>query len=320
MFRLGIDLGGTKIEAALLNPFGDVVWRKRVASPRDDYRQTLQALIGLIDHARQTHHASEFSIGLGIPGSLSPVDGRVRNANSTWLNGQALKTDLEELLSQRIAIANDANCLAISEATDGAARDARSSFAVILGTGVGGGLTLHKKLVVGANGIAGEWGHTPLPWQQADEHHRDACWCGRRGCIETFLSGPALVKEFNMASSHRVANVESLLALRAAGDVIAKSVMERFFDRLARALAMVINIVDPDVIVVGGGLSNIDEIYTETPQRWQTWIFSDRPTNTHLLPAMHGDSSGVRGAAWLPRTHEMGHGPTADRQQDESGD
>ncbi len=318
MFRLGIDLGGTKIEAALLSPSGDAVWRKRVASPRDDYRQTLQALIGLINDARQTHHASDFSIGLGIPGSLSPTDGRVRNANSTWLNGQPLKSDLEELLGQRVAIANDANCLAISEATDGAARDAQSSFAVILGTGVGGGLVIHKKLVVGANGIAGEWGHTPLPWQQENEHHQGPCWCGRHGCIETFLSGPALAKEFNTVSSQHAANVEALLALRATGDVIANSVMENFFDRLARALAMVINIVDPDVIVVGGGLSNIDEIYTEVPRRWQRWIFSDQPTKTHLLPAMHGDASGVRGAAWLPSRHDT---PGSDRiPEDESGD
>lgn len=318
MFRLGIDLGGTKIEAALLSPSGDVVWRKRVASPRDDYHQTIQALMGLIEEARQTHHASDFSIGLGIPGSLSPTDGRVRNANSTWLNGQPLKTDLEELLGQRIWIANDANCLAISEATDGAARDAQSSFAVILGTGVGGGLVIHKRLVVGANGIAGEWGHTPLPWQEDDEHHRSHCWCGRQGCIETFLSGPALVKEFNAASPQRITDVESLIARRASGDLIAELVVESFFNRLARALAMVINIVDPDVIVVGGGLSNIDEIYTEVPKRWQRWIFSDQPAKTHLLPAMHGDASGVRGAAWLPNRHDTAH--TDRLPEDESGD
>lgn len=318
MFRLGIDLGGTKIEAALLSPSADVVWRKRIASPKDNYRDTLRALIGLIEDARQAHSASNFSIGIGIPGSLSPADGRVRNANSTWLNGQPLQTDLEELLGQEIAIANDANCLAVSEAADGAARDAQSSFAIILGTGVGGGLVIHKKLVTGTNGVAGEWGHIPLPWQQDDEQHRSRCWCGQRGCIETFLSGPALVNEFNAVSSQRVANVESLLELRAAGDVIARSVMERFFDRLARALAMVMNIVDPDVIVVGGGLSNIDEIYTEVPKRWQQWVFSDQPTKTQLLPAMHGDASGVRGAAWLPTRYDSAH---ADRlSEDESGD
>ncbi len=318
MFRLGIDLGGTKIEAALLSPSGDVVWRKRVASPKDDYRQTLQALIALVEDARQTHHASNFSIGMGIPGSLSPADGRVRNANSTWLNGQPLKTDLEELLGQRIWIANDANCLAISEATDGAARDAQSSFSIILGTGVGGGLVIHKRLVVGANGIAGEWGHTPLPWQEDDEHHRSPCWCGRQGCLETFLSGPALVKAFNAASPQQITDVESLIALRASGDLIARSVMEHFFNRLARALSMVINILDPDVIVVGGGLSNIDEIYTEVPKRWQQWIFSDQPSKTHLLPAMHGDASGVRGAAWLPNRHDTAHDDRL--SEDESGD
>lgn len=299
MFRLGIDLGGTKIEAALLSPSGEVVWRKRISSPRHDYGETLRAVVGLIKDAQQAHSASDFSIGMGIPGSLSPKDGRVRNANSTWLNGQPLKTDLEQAIGHRVEVANDANCLAISEATDGAARDATSSFAVILGTGVGGGLVLHKKLVVGANGIAGEWGHTPLPWQQEDERHRNPCWCGRQGCIETFLSGPALVKEFNAASRSTITNVEALLEKRSAGDPIAMTVMENFFDRLARALAMVINILDPDVIVVGGGLSNIDEIYTEIPKRWQQWIFSDQPTKTHLLPAMHGDASGVRGAAWV---------------------
>lgn len=320
MFKLGIDLGGTKTEAALLGPSGDVVWRKRVASPQHQYAETLRTLIGLIDDARKAHGASDFSIGIGIPGSLSPKDGRVRNANSTWLNGQPLQSDLEEALGHKIAIANDANCLAISEATDGAARDTQSSFAVILGTGVGGGLVLHKKLVLGANGIAGEWGHIPLPWQQGDEQHRGACWCGRHGCIETFLSGPALVREFNSAGPDRIDQVEALLQKRAAGDVVAMSVMENFFDRLARALAMVINIIDPDVIVVGGGLSNIDAIYTEIPKRWQPWIFSDQPTKTHLLPAMHGDSSGVRGAAWLPTMHAADHARAPDAQPDDGGD
>jgi fructokinase len=325
VLRLGIDLGGTKIEAALFSPIGEVVWRKRIPSPQHHYADTVHAIAGLIQEARHAHTAAEVSIGIGIPGSLSPADGHVRNANSTWLNGRPLRADLETAVGQTVSVANDANCLAISEATDGAARDADNSFSIILGTGVGGGLVLHKQLVIGTNGIAGEWGHTPLPWQKDDEqHHRSPCWCGRQGCIETFLSGPALVKEFNQASHLSVANVEMLLEQRTAGNPVAKAVMDNFFDRLARALAMVMNVVDPDVIVVAGGLSNIHEIYTEIPKRWQPWIFSDRPARTQLLPAMYGDASGVRGAAWLPSQGvNLGVRHQAERQtdsQDDTGD
>lgn len=298
--RLGIDLGGTKIEAALLDGAGSIVWKKRTPSPRNDYSATLSALEALVIEARRAVNAAEkCSIGIGIPGSLSPADGRVRNANSIWLNGQPLKRDLEQLLGQSVAIANDANCLAVSEFTDGAARDARSVFAVILGTGVGGAHAIQGELVVGANGIAGEWGHVPLPWMTAEEFDHPPCWCGRSGCIETFLSGPALVREFNTSASKSIQSVQEILCLAESGHAAAIAQMDRFYDRLARALAMVINIIDPEVIVVGGGLSNIPNIYTEIPRRWGRWIFSDVPAVTRIAPALHGDSSGVRGAAWL---------------------
>jgi predicted NBD/HSP70 family sugar kinase len=302
--RLGIDLGGTKIEAVILDSAGAIRWRKRIASPQNNYQATLSALTGLIAQARHAHPlARECAIGIGIPGSLSPHDGRVRNANSTWLNGQAFQQDLEALLGQHIRIANDANCLALSEFTDGAARGAQSVFAVILGTGVGGAHVANGALASGANRLAGEWGHVPLPWMTSQEFNTPACWCGRTGCIETFLSGPALVKAFHAVthpgSSTSVTLVQEIVLRSAAGDWAAISVMDRFFDQLARALAMIINIIDPEVIVVGGGLSNINRIYSEIPSRWGRWIFSDTAVRTRLLPAQHGDASGVRGAAWL---------------------
>ena len=298
--RLGIDLGGTKIEAALLDASGAIIWRKRITSPRNDYGATLAALKTLVVAARNDIAAAQTcTIGIGIPGSLSPGDGRVRNANSTWLNGQPLKRDLEQLLGQSVAIANDANCLAVSEFTDGAARDAQSVFAVILGTGVGGAHVINGELVVGANGIAGEWGHVPLPWMTAEEFDHPPCWCGGSGCVETFLSGPALVQEFNTSAAESVQSVQEILRLAESGHATAIALMHRFHDRLARALAMVINIIDPEVIVLGGGLSNLPSIYTEIPKRWGRWIFSDVPAVTRIVPALHGDSSGVRGAAWL---------------------
>ncbi|MBU3724387.1 MAG: ROK family protein [Burkholderiaceae bacterium] len=298
--RLGIDLGGTKIEAALLDPTGDIIWRHRIPAPRDAYPATIKAVERLVHQARAMEpSAVNCSIGIGIPGSLSPRDGRVRNANSTWLNGQPFKRDLEAALRQTVQMANDANCLAVSEATDGAACDAQSVFAVILGTGVGGAHVIHKQLVTGANGVAGEWGHTPLPWMTAEEFKHAPCWCGRSGCIETFLSGPALVQEFNTSGHAKVESVQEILGMADPANRQALALMERFYDRLARALAMVINIIDPEVIVIGGGLSNIASIYSEIPKRWGRWIFSDMAAVTRLVPALHGDASGVRGAAWL---------------------
>lgn len=298
--RLGIDLGGTKIEAALLDASGAIVWRKRIAAPQNDYTATLAALKTLVVDARSdVAEAKGCTIGIGIPGSLSPADGRVRNANSIWLNARPLKEDLKSLLGQSVQMANDANCLAVSEFTDGAARDAKSVFAVILGTGVGGAHVMNGELVVGANGITGEWGHVPLPWMTAEEVDHPACWCGRTGCIETFLSGPALVTEFNASGAGSVQSVQEILRLAESGHAGAIALIDRFHNRLARALAMVMNIIDPEVIVVGGGLSNIPSIYTEIPKRWGRWIFSDVPAVTRIVPAHHGDSSGVRGAAWL---------------------
>ena len=312
MRRLGVDLGGTKIEAALLDSHGVVVWRKRLASPQHNYLATLAAIEGLVADAKtwavsgaagtvpDTISTTIKTIGIGIPGSVSPTTGLVRNANSTWLNGRALKSDLEARLGTSIQMANDANCLALSESVDGAGQGAAVVFGVILGTGVGGGLAIHQQVLQGANCVAGEWGHTPLPWQSDSESSRPRmCWCGQSNCIETYLSGPAIVREFNQAASFKAQCVEEIVDAASRNNQDAKACLDLFYDRLARALAMVINIVDPDVIVLGGGLSNITAIYTEVPKRWGRWAFSNEAVVTRLAPAMHGDSSGVRGAAWL---------------------
>lgn len=305
MLRLGIDLGGTKIEAALLNSEGAIAWKKRIASPQHDYLATLAAIQDLVAQANAwavsgTVPDTIGTIGIGIPGSLSPTTGLVRNANSTWLNGRPLKSDLENLLGQPIQMANDANCLALSESVDGAGKGCATVFGVILGTGVGGGLAIHQQVLQGANRIAGEWGHTPLPWlSQTEMSMPRRCWCGQEHCIESYLSGPALVREFNETASQGVQGVEEILNAAANNHDQAKACLELFYNRLARAIGMVINIVDPDVIVIGGGLSNIAAIYTEVPKRWGHWVFSNEPIATRLAPAVHGDSSGVRGAAWL---------------------
>ena len=259
--RIGIDLGGTKIEAIALDPAGNEVFRKRIPSPRGDYAATLGAIASLV------REAGEGTVGIGIPGTLSRVTGLVKNANSTWLIGKPLKQDLEKALGRKVRIDNDANCFALSEATDGAAKGARVVFGVILGTGVGGGIVVDAKVVDGPNGIAGEWGHNPMPGEAESRQ----CYCGRRDCIETYLCGPALERDKDL----------SLYA-----------------QRLARALAGVINILDPDVIVLGGGVSNVKSLYAEVPGLWGRHVFSDR-VDTRLAPPVHGDSSGVRGAAWL---------------------
>jgi fructokinase len=299
MLKLGIDLGGTKIEAALLNPEGAIAWKKRIASPQHDYSATLAAIQSLVADAKAWAGSIE-RIGMGIPGSLSPSTSLVRNANSTWLNGQPLKSDLEAGLGQQVHIANDANCLALSESVDGAAKGCATVFGVILGTGVGGGLALHGNVLHGVNGVAGEWGHTPLPWlSQAEISRPRRCWCGREHCIETYLSGPALVNDFNANAPYAAQSAQEIVRAAADNDEQAKACLEVFYDRLSRALGMVINILDPDVIVIAGGLSNIEALYTEVPRRWSRWVFSNEPVVTRLVPAMHGDSSGVRGAAWL---------------------
>jgi len=293
--RIGIDLGGSKIEAALLSPDGNALFRRRTATPRD-YRPTLEAVVSLVGEA--VEEAGEAcSVGVGIPGTISPATGLVKNANSTWLNGRPLDRDLAEALGQPVRIANDANCFALSEAVDGAGAGAESVFGVILGTGVGGGLVIGGKLQIGANAIGGEWGHNPLPWPAPDELPGPACWCGQHGCIETFLSGPGLSRDHEARTGQALA-VEALAGRAAAGDRDCEDSLVRYELRLARALAHLINIVDPEVVVLGGGMSNLGRLYDTVPAVWDRWIFSDR-VDTRLVPPRHGDSSGVRGAAWL---------------------
>jgi len=310
--RIGIDLGGTKTEVVALDEAGGEAFRHRIPSPRGDYVATLAAIASLVGLA-EARCGPASSIGIGIPGSLSPHTGLVRNANSTWLNGRPLGADLARALGRPVAIANDANCFALSEATDGAAAGMGLVFGVILGTGVGGGIVVRGQLLEGANGIAGEWGHNPLPGPFAEgELPGPQCWCGRRGCVETWLSGPALAADHARAAGHgRTADraqaavnsppdrdASAVVAAMRAGDRMAAESLERYCGRLARALAGVINLLDPDAIVLGGGLSGVDELYAEVPHRLRPLVFADR-AHTPLLRARHGDSSGVRGAARL---------------------
>jgi fructokinase len=294
--RLGIDLGGTKIAAVVLGEGGSVAWDARVPTPRGDYDATIEAMAALVAEGERAAGAA-CTVGIGMPGAISPATGLVKNANSTWLNGRRLPEDLRRRLGRDVRLANDANCLAVSEAVDGAAAGARVVFGAILGTGVGGGIAIDGRVVTGRNAVAGEWGHNPLPWPADDERPGPGCYCGLRGCIETFLSGPALSAEYE-ASTGLAAAATAVAAAAAAGDREAGAVMARWFGRLARALATVINLLDPDVIVVGGGLSRIGELYDEVPRRWSAWVFSDR-VDTPLVAARHGDASGVRGAARL---------------------
>ncbi len=292
MLRIGIDLGGTKIEIAAFGDDGTMLLRERVATPRGDYMGTVMAVAGLVT-AAESRVGAGATLGVGIPGAESRATGLVKNANSTCLIGKPLKRDLEQALQREVRIANDANCFALSEAVDGAAAGARVVFGVILGTGVGGGIVVDGRVLTGANAIAGEWGHNPL----AGEHHKEACYCGRRGCIELYLSGPGLVADHRRATGADSSPLE-IVRLAAAGDIAAEATLQRHEARLARALAGVINVLDPDVIVLGGGLSNIDRLYANVPRLWGAHVFSDRVA-TRLLKHRHGDSSGVRGAAWL---------------------
>ena len=296
MYRIGIDLGGTKIELIALAGDGQELLRRRVASPRGDYQATLETIAALVETAEEAL-GKRASVGVGIPGSPSPGTGLIRNANSTWLNGRPLQRDLERVLDRAVRLANDANCFAVSEATDGAGADAATVFGVILGTGVGGGVVVRGELLVGANAIAGEWGHSPLPLPDADDLPLPHCYCGRAGCIETYLSGPGL------AADHRRRHGGTLDAMgiaagAAAGDADCEASLQRYETLLARALATVVNLLDPDVIVLGGGLSNLARLYDRVPARWAAFVFSDQVV-TRLCQARHGDSSGVRGAAWL---------------------
>ena len=294
--RIGIDLGGTKIEAIVIDREGRELQRQRVATPQGQYRATLEAIVGLVVAVEQ-QSGLYGSVGIGIPGTISPATGLVKNANSTALIGHPLDQDLQTLLQRPVRIANDANCFALSEATDGAAAGANIVFGVILGTGVGGGAVINSRVLVGANAIGGEWGHNPLPWMQADELLGPVCYCGKKGCIETFLSGSGLQMSYYQKTGVEISAEE--IAIRSQqGEQDATDSMEQYEDRLARGLATVINLIDPDVIVLGGGLSNIDRLYPHTKNLWGEYVFSDE-VRTELVKAQFGDSSGVRGAAWL---------------------
>jgi len=301
--RVGIDLGGTKIEAAVIDRAGRIRARQRVATPAGDYEATVAAVAALVRGIERDYNG-EMTVGVGIPGTLVAGTGLVKNANSICLIGRPLGRDLEAALGRPVRLANDANCFALSEASDGAAAGCTNVFGVILGTGVGGGVVVDGRIVVGANAIAGEWGHNPLPWPQPDELPGRACYCGRHGCIETFLSGPGFAADHRLHGGADIAG-EAIAAGAAAGDALCLATLDRYAARLARALAHVINILDPEAIVLGGGLSGIERLYEDVPRRWGEFVFSDAVA-TRLLPPAHGDSSGVRGAAWLWRPEEAG--------------
>jgi fructokinase len=294
--RIGIDVGGTKIEGAPIDGSGAVRSRRRAATPQGDYQATIPAVASIVADIEQDL-GLRASIGVGIPGAISPATGLIKNANSTWLIGRPMQRDLERALARPVRLANDANCFALSEATDGVAANLETVFGVILGTGVGGGIAIGGRLLVGADAIAGEWGHNPLPWPAPDEVPGPPCWCGRSGCIETFLSGPGLAADHLCHIGQRMTAPQIARAAET-GDPGCSTTVARYVDRLARGLASVINLIDPDAIVLGGGLSAIRALYDEVPRRWSRYVFSDRVVTRLLAPA-HGDSSGVRGAAWL---------------------
>jgi fructokinase len=294
--RIGIDLGGTKTEIIALDERGAVLLRRREATPADDYEATL-ALIARLVREAEAEVGAPATIGIGTPGALSPTTGRMRNSNSRCLNGKLFKPDIERVLGREVRLANDANCFALSEATDGAAQGAAVVFGVILGTGVGGGIVVNGYVLTGPNVAAGEWGHNPLPWAEDRERPGPPCYCGKRGCIETFLSGPSLARDHEKYTDARLA-AEEIAQRAAAGDPTTDASLRRYENRLARALSSIINVIDPDVIVLGGGLSNIARLYDIVPKLWGQWVFSDF-VNTKLVRNVHGDSGGVRGAAWL---------------------
>jgi fructokinase len=305
--RLGIDLGGTKIEIIALADSGKELLRRRVPTPSGNYAATLQVIAKLV-HDTEAELGQRGSIGIGTPGALSKATGRLKNSNSVILNGQPILQDLEALLQRPVKISNDANCFALSEAMDGAAAGASVVFGVILGTGVGAGIVVNGHILTGPNSIAGEWGHNPLPWTEAHELPGPQCYCGKQGCIETFLSGPGMAKLHQIETKESVRpelvegtdslKAEEIVARAEQGDAACERSLQLYENRLARSLAYVINILDPDVIVLGGGMSNIERLYTNVPKIWGNWVFSDR-VDTKLVKHRFGDSSGVRGAAWL---------------------
>ena len=303
MIRFGIDLGGTKIEILALDESGFERYRTRVATPRGSYAETLAAIITLVNGA-EAALGETGTIGIATPGAIArapaPNAGKIKNANSTCLNGQPLVDDLQSALQREVRIENDANCFTLSEATDGAASGEPTVFGVIIGTGTGGGICIDGHIVRGANAIAGEWGHNPLPWPQAHELPGHACYCGRHGCIETWLSGTGLAKHFAEDTGHDLSAPE--IVARAPNDAACEAALLAYEDRLARSLATIINVIDPDIIVLGGGLSNVPRWYSSVPKIWKKYILSDYVA-TRLVPPKFGDSSGVRGAAWLWNTN-----------------
>jgi fructokinase len=294
--RIGIDLGGTKVEALAIDKQGNELVRYRVDTPREDYAATIGAMAGLV-HRIEKETGTVGTVGAGIPGSISNKTGLVKNANSTWLNGRPLHYDLQSALEREVRVANDANCLAVSEATDGAAAGKRVVFGVILGTGCGGGLAIDGHVHAGENGVAGEWGHNPLPWQRPEEYPGPLCYCGKRGCMEMWVSGTGVALDYKVTTG-RTRTTREIMADFEAGDADAAAAVERLEDRLARGLAHVINILDPDVLVLGGGLSKVQHLYQSVPKKLATYVFGGE-ADTQILQAKFGDSSGVRGAAWL---------------------
>ena len=294
--RIGVDLGGTKIEFIVLERDGTELHRHRIATPRHDYDGTVRAIAdGVKEMEKQLGRTA--TVGVGIPGTVSTRTGLVKNANSTWLNGKPFDRDLSRTLDREVRCANDANCLAVSEATDGAGAGKHVVFAVILGTGCGGGMALDGRVHSGSNGVAGEWGHNPLPWMRPDEFPGPACYCGKNGCIETWISGTGLEKDYER-TTNTSPRAPEILARSEAGEPAAMAALDRFEDRIARGLAGVINLLDPDIIAMGGGASQISRIYKNVPVLLKEYVFG-KEADTPLVPARHGDSSGVRGAAWL---------------------
>jgi fructokinase len=297
LVRIGIDLGGSKIEIIALDDRGETMLRRRMPTPQGDYAATVDAIADLVE-AAEDELECDCSVGVGIPGAESLATGLIKNANSTWLIDQPLRADLEDMLDREVRLANDANCFALSEASDGAAAGAGIVFGVILGTGVGGGVVIDGKVLLGVNAIAGEWGHCYLPPALESEIGQDPpCYCGRRGCVETYLSGPGLVADHQRVAGQAL-TVETLAELATAGDSACEATLQRYEARLAFALSQIINVLDPDVIVLGGGLSNLERLYRKVPALWGEHVFSDE-VRTRLVRNRHGDSSGVRGAAWL---------------------
>src|SRR6185312_8902210 len=295
-FRIGVDLGGTKIEAAALDRSGAIAVRRRIATPAGDYEGTVEA-VGALVAAMEAELGGGARVGVATPGARSLATGLMKNCNSTCLNGRPLKEDLERRLAREVRIANDANCFALSEAVDGAGKDAHVVFGVILGTGVGGGIVVGRHALEGANAIAGEWGHNPLPSPLAEDHPLPHCYCGRRGCVETYLSGPGLAADHARIAGGGL-DAAAIAQRAAAGDAGCAGSLERYAGRLARSLATVVNVLDPDVIVLGGGLSSIASLYERVPRLLPAHVFSDE-VRTRLVPPAHGGSGGVRGAAWL---------------------